>query len=729
MCSIQGILGAAGVAALAVAVGGSFYYLYRSRTQKPTTTEETTVTPVEGDPETVAEPMVEPVLPETVMELVEVDGGVDCPQEEDQVTIIMDEAPEAPSLLQVTGLAETEEAEVIVEPEICESVVETQVEDGGVDCKQEKDLATLIVQKAIEDAILLLNTDLAETEEAEVIVEPEICESVVETQVEDGGVDCKQEKDLATLIVQKAIEDAILLLNTDLAETEDAEVIVEPELCVSVVETLVEDGGVECPQEEDQATLIMDEAPEAPSLLLDTDPAETEEDEVIVEPELCVSVVETLVEDGGVDCKQEKDLATLIVQKAIEDAILLLNTDLAETEDAKVIVEPELCVSVVETLVEDGGVECPQEEDQATLIMDEAPEAPSLLLDTDPAETEEAEVIVEPELCVSVVETLVEDGGVDCPQEEDQATLIMDEAPEAPSLLLDTDPAETEEAEVIVEPELCVSVVETLVEDGGVDCKQEKDLATLIVQKAIEDAILLLNTDLAETEDAKVIVEPELCVSVVETLVEDGGVDCPQEEDQATLIMDEAPEDASLLLDTDPAETEEAEVIVEPELCVSVVETLVEDEGEEDEDEEQPLPSVYQLYKDWPSDEDEPRYKDWPITKDEEPKEQRQPRRKREREISDKKDSGEEAEVTVEPELCESVVETLVGDGEVTSPQEDQATLIVGEGLEAAGLLCDTDPAETKEAETKAECRSEAESKKKPRRRGTRGKGRKINYK
>ncbi|XP_049337342.1 uncharacterized protein LOC125802948 isoform X6 [Astyanax mexicanus] len=673
MCSIQGILGAAGVAALAVAVGGSFYYLYRSRTQKPTTTEETTVTPVEGDPETVAEPMVEPVLPETVMELVEVDGGVDCPQEEDQVTIIMDEAPEAPSLLQVTGLAETEEAEVIVEPEICESVVETQVEDGGVDCKQEKDLATLIVQKAIEDAILLLNTDLAETEEAEVIVEPEICESVVETQVEDGGVDCKQEKDLATLIVQKAIEDAILLLNTDLAETEDAE--------------------------------------------------------VIVEPELCVSVVETLVEDGGVDCKQEKDLATLIVQKAIEDAILLLNTDLAETEDAKVIVEPELCVSVVETLVEDGGVECPQEEDQATLIMDEAPEAPSLLLDTDPAETEEDEVIVEPELCVSVVETLVEDGGVDCPQEEDQATLIMDEAPEAPSLLLDTDPAETEEAEVIVEPELCVSVVETLVEDGGVDCKQEKDLATLIVQKAIEDAILLLNTDLAETEDAKVIVEPELCVSVVETLVEDGGVDCPQEEDQATLIMDEAPEDASLLLDTDPAETEEAEVIVEPELCVSVVETLVEDEGEEDEDEEQPLPSVYQLYKDWPSDEDEPRYKDWPITKDEEPKEQRQPRRKREREISDKKDSGEEAEVTVEPELCESVVETLVGDGEVTSPQEDQATLIVGEGLEAAGLLCDTDPAETKEAETKAECRSEAESKKKPRRRGTRGKGRKINYK
>ncbi|XP_049337345.1 uncharacterized protein LOC125802948 isoform X9 [Astyanax mexicanus] len=617
MCSIQGILGAAGVAALAVAVGGSFYYLYRSRTQKPTTTEETTVTPVEGDPETVAEPMVEPVLPETVMELVEVDGGVDCPQEEDQVTIIMDEAPEAPSLLQVTGLAETEEAEVIVEPEICESVVETQVEDGGVDCKQEKDLATLIVQKAIEDAILLQVTGLAETEEAEVIVEPEICESVVETQVEDGGVDCKQEKDLATLIVQKAIEDAILLLNTDLAETEEAE--------------------------------------------------------VIVEPEICESVVETQVEDGGVDCKQEKDLATLIVQKAIEDAILLLNTDLAETEDA--------------------------------------------------------EVIVEPELCVSVVETLVEDGGVDCPQEEDQATLIMDEAPEAPSLLLDTDPAETEEAEVIVEPELCVSVVETLVEDGGVDCKQEKDLATLIVQKAIEDAILLLNTDLAETEDAKVIVEPELCVSVVETLVEDGGVDCPQEEDQATLIMDEAPEDASLLLDTDPAETEEAEVIVEPELCVSVVETLVEDEGEEDEDEEQPLPSVYQLYKDWPSDEDEPRYKDWPITKDEEPKEQRQPRRKREREISDKKDSGEEAEVTVEPELCESVVETLVGDGEVTSPQEDQATLIVGEGLEAAGLLCDTDPAETKEAETKAECRSEAESKKKPRRRGTRGKGRKINYK
>ncbi|KAG9263208.1 hypothetical protein AMEX_G23215 [Astyanax mexicanus] len=171
MCAVRGILGAASIAALAVAAGGSLYYLYRSRTQKPTTTEETAVTPVEGDPETVeerqAEPMVEPVLSETVMELVEEDGGVDCPKEEDQVTLIMDEAPEALSLLQVTDLTESEEAEVTLNTELCESVVETLVEDGGVDCPQEEDQTTLIMDEAPEAPSLLQGTDPAETKEAE----------------------------------------------------------------------------------------------------------------------------------------------------------------------------------------------------------------------------------------------------------------------------------------------------------------------------------------------------------------------------------------------------------------------------------------------------------------------------------------------------------------------------------------------------------------------------------
>ncbi|KAG9268851.1 hypothetical protein AMEX_G17877 [Astyanax mexicanus] len=384
------------------------------------------------------------------------------------------------------------------------------------------------------------------------------------------------------------------------------------------------------------------------------------------------------------------------------------DTETVEEIQAEPMVEPVLSKTVMELVEEDGGVDCPQEEDQTTLIMDEAPEAPSLFLVTDLTETEEAEVTLYSELPESVVKTLVEDGGVDCPQEEDQTTLIMDEAPEAPSLLQVTDLAETEEAEVTLYSELCESVVETLVEDGGVDCPQEEDQTTLIMDEAPEAPSLLQVTDLAETEEAEVTLYSELCESVVETLVEDGGVDCPQNEDQATLIMDEAPEVPSLLLVTDLAETEEAEVIVEPKLCESAVETMVDDEGEEvewwrpqeeeDEDKEQPLPGVYQLYK------------DWPITKHEQPKEQRQKRRKREREIGHKKDSGEEAVVTVEPELCESVVEALVLNGEVTSPQ-------------------DTDPAETKEAETKAECRSEAESKKKQRRRGTRGKGRKIKYK
>ncbi|KAG9265086.1 hypothetical protein AMEX_G21446 [Astyanax mexicanus] len=171
MCAVRGILGAASIAALAIAAGGSLYYLYRSRTQKPTTKEETTVTPVEGDPESVeerqAEPMVEPVLSETVMELVEEDGGVDCPKEEDQVTPIMDEATKALSLLQVTDLTESEEAEVTLNTELCESVVETLVEDGGVDCPQEEDQTTLIMDEAPEAPSLLLGTDPAETKEAE----------------------------------------------------------------------------------------------------------------------------------------------------------------------------------------------------------------------------------------------------------------------------------------------------------------------------------------------------------------------------------------------------------------------------------------------------------------------------------------------------------------------------------------------------------------------------------
>ncbi|XP_049322595.1 uncharacterized protein LOC111193901 isoform X2 [Astyanax mexicanus] len=343
MCAVRGILGGASIAALAIAAGGSLYYLYRSRTQKPTTTEETTVTPVEGDPETVeerqAEPMVEPVLSETVMELVEEDGGVDCPKEEDQVTLIMDEAPEALSLLQVTDLTESEESEVTLNTELCESVVETLVEDGGVDCPQEEDQTTLIMDEAPEALSLLQVTDLTKSEEAEVTLNTELCESVVETLVEDGGVDCPQEEDQATLIMDGALEAASLLQVTELTESEEAEVTLNTELCESVVETLVEDGGVDCPQEEDQATLIMD--------------------------------------------------------GALEAASLLQVTDLTESEEAEVTLNTELCESVVETLEEDGGVDCPQEEDQTTFIMDEAPEAPSLLLGTHPAETKEAETEAE----------------------------------------------------------------------------------------------------------------------------------------------------------------------------------------------------------------------------------------------------------------------------------------------------------------------------------------------
>ncbi|XP_049322597.1 uncharacterized protein LOC111193901 isoform X4 [Astyanax mexicanus] len=287
MCAVRGILGGASIAALAIAAGGSLYYLYRSRTQKPTTTEETTVTPVEGDPETVeerqAEPMVEPVLSETVMELVEEDGGVDCPKEEDQVTLIMDEAPEALSLLQVTDLTESEESEVTLNTELCESVVETLVEDGGVDCPQEEDQTTLIMDEAPEALSLLQVTDLTKSEEAEVTLNTELCESVVETLVEDGGVDCPQEEDQATLIMDEAPEALSLLQVTDLTESEEAEVTLNTELCESVVETLEEDGGVDCPQEEDQTTFIMDEAPEAPSLLLGTHPAETKEAETEAE--------------------------------------------------------------------------------------------------------------------------------------------------------------------------------------------------------------------------------------------------------------------------------------------------------------------------------------------------------------------------------------------------------------------------------------------------------------
>ncbi|XP_049322596.1 uncharacterized protein LOC111193901 isoform X3 [Astyanax mexicanus] len=343
MCAVRGILGGASIAALAIAAGGSLYYLYRSRTQKPTTTEETTVTPVEGDPETVeerqAEPMVEPVLSETVMELVEEDGGVDCPKEEDQVTLIMDEAPEALSLLQVTDLTESEESEVTLNTELCESVVETLVEDGGVDCPQEEDQTTLIMDEAPEALSLLQVTDLTKSEEAEVTLNTELCESVVETLVEDGGVDCPQEEDQATLIMDGALEAASLLQVTELTESEEAEVTLNTELCESVVETLVEDGGVDCPQEEDQATLIMD--------------------------------------------------------GALEAASLLQVTELTESEEAEVTLNTELCESVVETLEEDGGVDCPQEEDQTTFIMDEAPEAPSLLLGTHPAETKEAETEAE----------------------------------------------------------------------------------------------------------------------------------------------------------------------------------------------------------------------------------------------------------------------------------------------------------------------------------------------
>ncbi|KAG9278475.1 hypothetical protein AMEX_G6353 [Astyanax mexicanus] len=284
MCSVRGILGAASIAALAVAAGGSFYYLYRSRTQKPTTMEETIITQVEGDPETVekrqAEPMVEPVLSETVMELMEEDGGVDCPQEEDQATLIMNEAPEAPTLLQVSDLTESEEAEVTLTTELCESVVEILVEDGGVDCPQEEDQATLIMDEAPEALSLLQVSDLTESEEAEVTLTTELCESVVEILVEDGGVDCPQEEDQATLIMDEAPEALSLPQVSDLTESVESEVTINIELCESVVETLVEDGGVDCPQEEDQATHIMDWAA---SLLLGTDPAETKEAETEAE--------------------------------------------------------------------------------------------------------------------------------------------------------------------------------------------------------------------------------------------------------------------------------------------------------------------------------------------------------------------------------------------------------------------------------------------------------------
>ncbi|XP_049332373.1 uncharacterized protein LOC125799517 isoform X1 [Astyanax mexicanus] len=224
MCAVRGILGAASIAVLAVAAGGSLYYLYRSRIQKPTTMEETVITQVEGDPETVeerqAEPMVEPVLCETVMELMEEDGGVDCPQEEDQATLIMDEAPEALSLLQVSDLKESEEAEVTLNKELCESVVEILVEDGGIDCPQEEDQATLIMNEAPEALSLLQVSDLTESEEAEVTINTELCESVVEILVEDGGIDCPQEEDQATHIMNGA---ASLLLGTDPAETKEAE--------------------------------------------------------------------------------------------------------------------------------------------------------------------------------------------------------------------------------------------------------------------------------------------------------------------------------------------------------------------------------------------------------------------------------------------------------------------------------------------------------------------------
>ncbi|XP_049320859.1 uncharacterized protein LOC125781288 [Astyanax mexicanus] len=310
MDTLRGILTAAGVAALAAAASGSLYYLYRSRAQKPTTTEkETAVTPVEGDPETVKETQAEA---------------------EAMAPLVMDEASEAASLLPVTDLAETAEAEVTEFPEICESVVETLVEDGGVTSPQEEDQAPLVMDEASEAASLLPVTDLAETEEAEVTEFPEICESVVETLVEDGEVTGPQEEDQASPIMDEAPEAASLLLDTDLAETEEAEVIMEPELCDSVMEKVEENGGVEVewlrpPEEEDET-----KAQPLPSVYLTNRHwclyiAEPKEQR---QPRR--KTRETVVRDGEVapSCPQMEDQAS-------EAPILLMDSDLAETKEAK----------------------------------------------------------------------------------------------------------------------------------------------------------------------------------------------------------------------------------------------------------------------------------------------------------------------------------------------------------------------------------------------------------
>ncbi|XP_049340170.1 histone acetyltransferase KAT6B-like [Astyanax mexicanus] len=402
MSLFRAILTAAGAAAATAVITGSYFYLFRSSAQKQETTEEIAVTPVEEDRQTVEERQAEAELTvdsdlcetKSLME----EGEVYSPQEEGQVPAIIEDGPEASGLLQDTVLAKKVEAEVIKEPDLCEE----ETEEGEVYSPQEEGQAPAIIEDAPEAPGLLQDTVLAEEVEAEVIMEPDLCEE----KTEKGEVYSPQEEDQAPAIIEDGPEAPGLLQDTVLAEEVEAEVIMEPDLC----EEETEKGEVYSPQEEDQAPAIIEDGPEAPGLLQDTVLAEKVEAEVIKEPDLC----EEETEEGIVYSPHEEEQAPQI----LEDQQTLTSVDLAKDPPSSSSDDGPTKKRFRRRGTRGRGRKIIyKNEVQAPAIIEDGPEAPGLLQGSVVAKKVETEE----------TQSVMEEGEVKSPQEEDQAPQILEE--------------------------------------------------------------------------------------------------------------------------------------------------------------------------------------------------------------------------------------------------------------------------------------------------------------
>ncbi|XP_022535722.2 nuclear autoantigenic sperm protein isoform X2 [Astyanax mexicanus] len=372
MSLFRAILTAAGAAAATAVITGSYFYLFRSSAQKQETTEEIAVTPVEEDRQTVeerqaeAELTVDPDLCET--ESVMEEGEVYSPQEEDQAPAIIEDGPEASGLLQDSVLAEKVDAEVIMEPDRCEE----ETDEGEVYSLQEEGQVSAIIEDRPEASGLLQDSVLAEKVDAEVKIEPDLCEE----ETEEGEVYSPQEEGQAPAIIEDGPEAPGLLQGSVVAEKVEAEVIKEPDLC----EEETEEGIVYSPHEEEQAPQILEDQQTLTSVDLAKDPPSSSSDDGPMKKRFRRRGTRGR---GRKIIYKNEGQAPAIIEDGPEAPGLLQGSVVAkkvETEETQWVVE-------------EGEVKSPQEEDQAPQILevpltdvDLSKDPPSSLSDDGPTE-------------------------------------------------------------------------------------------------------------------------------------------------------------------------------------------------------------------------------------------------------------------------------------------------------------------------------------------------------